>query len=179
MSRGILAGLLLSALTLPGISRSDSAVSIEFNGATFVLKYHKTLRNGVINEYFLPTESVESWTQLISVQWFAELDDHRTAVGDLIKTLLGYNPQARYDAWKSDDGLFTGVDFLTWQGDQYVEFNIFVYRAHSAGRGLVAQQYAARAYGEDRRAFMAGLDALRNEMLEKVMGYRFPEVIAE
>jgi len=179
MSGRLLAGLLLSVFALLGVSRPESPTSIEFDGETFVLKYREALPNGFINEYFLPAESVEAWTRLISVQWFTRLSDHRMAVGDLIKTLLASNPQAKYEAWKSDDGTFTGVDFVVWQDDRYVEFNIFIYRAHPSGNGLLAQQYARRAYGDDRLAFMRDLPRLRQQVLGQVVSYQFPDVIAE
>lgn len=164
---------------MPGIAHSNSAASIEFDGDTFVLKYHKPLPNGFVNEYFLPAESPDSWTKLISVQLFTELADHGAAVRDLIRMLLAYNPQARYEAWKADDGTFTGVDFVTWHDENYVEFNIFIYRSNPTGRGLLAHQYAARAFGDDRAAFLNKLASARGAMLQKVVAFQFPPIVLD
>jgi len=178
MSR--IATVVLASLTLVASSAAAAADSgsITFNGQTYTLQSKNASPNEVLNEYIPTNQTLDAWTHLISVRWFPELNDRKAAVGTLIKTLLAQYPDARYAAWELAEAQSTGVDFVTAEGD-LVEFNIFIYKPHPSGKGLLAHQVALRAYGDDRLPFMQNLRTTRADMLQKVVDFTFPEVIGE
>jgi hypothetical protein len=58
------------------------------------------------------------------------------------------------------------VDFIVWPEDRaFHEFNVFRYGKRDGG-GLVAHQYALRAYGGDATEFLRGLKERRPKLLD-------------
>jgi hypothetical protein len=61
--------------------------------------------------------------------------------------------------------LATMVDFVTWMPDNsFAEFNVFKYSKRQGG-GLVAQQYALRAY-KGITNFLKGLGPVRKRLVD-------------
>lgn len=152
--------------------------SIQFDGETFELSLVQAGPTETINEYRIASDA-ESWRKMVAVRWYPNLNDHEAAVAQLIKVLKAQNPDARYAAWKLNDGSGTGMDFVTWENDSYVEFDIFIYRSNPSGRGLIADQIALRSYGSDQRAFLDKLPETRGRLLELAVKYSFPTIVTE
>lgn len=172
----ILISAIATALLAAVAASAGNVKTIWFDDVEFVLRLTGSACSELVNEY-IPIAESNSWQRLIAVRWFPELLDHRESVGSLIQSVRAHNPMARYSAWQVNGENATGVDFITWQDNSFVEFNVYIYRANQNGTGLIAHQYAMRAYGDDRKTFMESLPEMRQEMIEMVIAYDFPKLV--
>ncbi len=163
----------------PPVSASDDGAeaSVSFQETPFVLKFKNASDSEVVNEYFLAAESPDRWTKMVSVRHFPNINDPETAVGDLVNVIKQENPDAPLEIWNNAETGEVGIDFIVWQGDEIAEFNVFVYKASPTGAGLVAGQYAERAYGDQIEPFLLELKERRMPLVNETLAYSFPEVI--
>ena len=173
--------LVLSLLVVPAVNadppKPSSKDSITFDGQTYVLKSKASRKSVTRNEYILESEPLKTWTKMISVRHIPNLKDNTQVIADLAKILKAHNHDAAYAKFLNKDKTAEGIDFITWQGDKFAEFNIMIYRDSPDGKGLVAQQFAMRAYGKDMIPFLRRLPELRREFFPKVTEYKFPTII--
>lgn len=155
--------LVLSATTLHG----QAAETVTFDGRTLVLASNTSSPGESIREFIPADEELEAWTILASIREFPKLTDPKRAAFDLIRVLRSQNPEAPSDVIENPATGDVIVDFITWPADRaFVEFNIFRYSRSSRG-GLVAQQFALRAY-DDQADFLTRLKSRRPGLIESM-----------
>lgn len=190
--RNVFLAVLVMTVSIPCIGRADEkltsagkkhpANTIEFQGQSLRLAYvaeSPDPNDGrAINEYVPAGESLENWTQLIGIYHYPHQHDIKSVAGQMVKALKASNPLARFQIHESEDGKRVMLDFITWDTKKGItEFNIFIYQKHPQGTGLVAQQYALRAYGQaEGLKFMEGLRETRTKSLEAVSNFTFPDL---
>lgn len=190
--RNVFLAVLVMAVSIPYIGRADEkltsagkknpANTIEFQGQSLRLAYvaeSPDPNDGrAINEYVPVGESLENWTQLIGIYHYPHQHDSKSIAGQMVKALKASNPLARFQIHESEDGKRVLLDFITWDTEKGItEFNIFIYQKHPQGTGLIAQQYALRAYGQaEGLKFMEELRDTRTKSLEAVSNFTFPDL---
>lgn len=139
------------------------AKTLEFDGQTLVLAWEGGEPGSPIREYIPAGETLDHWTHLASIREFASIDDPRALAA---KTLEGVRqtyldtPSTIMEDPTSDD---TIIDFVAWPDDKsFAEYNVFKYSKRPGG-GVIAQQYAVRAYGNVDE-FAKNLIALRERL---------------
>jgi hypothetical protein len=95
-------------------------------------------------------------------------------------------PEVNFAVWRSEEDQRHGVDFIIWDREHTLaEFNLFIYQAHPAGKGLLVHQYAKRAYADknakyDKLAtFMLDMKYTREALLTQVSQFSFPAITTE
>lgn len=167
---------------LVGTTRNSATATIDLQGESFQLAYVAESPNPqdgrAINEYLPSGESLDNWTKLIAVFGYPNHNDGRTLAGQMVQALKATNPLARYQIHESEDGQRIMLDFITWDSDKAItEFNIFIYQKNPNGRGLIANQFALRAYGQEQGLkFMQGLRETRQQSLETITEFEFPQL---
>lgn len=162
--------------------KKTPANTIDFQGQSLRLAYvaeSPDPNDGrAINEYVPVGETLENWTQLIGIYHYPLQHDSKSMAGQMVKSLKASNPLARFQIRESEDGKRVMLDFITWETEKAItEFNVFIFQKNSQGSGLIAQQYALRAYGqEEGLKFMEGLRNTRTKSLEAVSDFDFPEL---
>jgi hypothetical protein len=130
-----------------------------------VLAWQGGTADETVREYVPTGETLESWTKLASIREYPRLDDPRAVAANLVRALRQQNPAAQSAMIENPATGEVIVDFVTWPADRaFVEFNVFKY-ARKPGGGLVAQQYALRAY-QDTTGFLRGLRPVRERLVE-------------
>ena len=190
--RNVFLAVLVMAVSVPCIGRADEVLTsankknpsntIEFQGQSLRLAYvaeSPDPKDGrAINEYVPVGESLENWTQLIGIYHYPHQYDSKSIAGQMVKALNASNPLARFQIRESQDGKRVMLDFITWETEKGItEFNVFIFQKHPEGSGLIAQQYALRAYGQaEGLKFMEDLRDTRNKSLEAVSDFAFPDL---
>lgn len=173
-----IAGFLLAGSHLhaePPVSTSEKTIS--FDGETYALRFKNRNRIEVLNEYIRDSETLKTWTKLIAVRHYPQLTHHTKSVALLAKMLKLQNPDARYAIWTNENETETCIDFLTWQGDEFAEFNVFIYGDSPDGKGLIARQFTMRAYGEEMVPFMRSLKEHRPKIISNAWKFNFPAIV--
>lgn len=176
--RSFAAVLIAIAICTFGQPAKGEKPQLEFEDETYVLAFAQANQFEAINEYIPEAETLEEWTSLIAIRTYAGRKDYRELAGRLVQALKQKNPQARAALHTSPDGKRTMVDFVTWDTEaEITEFNIFIYQLTPDGQGVLAQQYAERAYGEDEGLeFLRELKERRQELLAEIVDFDFPAI---
>lgn len=182
VAAGMVVGTVSADDRLVGTAKTSAPVTVDFQGETFQLAYVAESPNPsdgrAINEYLTNGETLDNWTKLIAVFGYPNLNDGREHARNMVRALKVSNPQARYQIHESEDGQRVMLDFITWDAEKSItEFNIFIYQKSPDGRGLIANQFALRAYGQEQGLrFMEGLRETRRQSLESVSDFEFPKL---
>lgn len=162
--------LAIVALVVSVTSAASAAESLEFDGQTLELAYQARENKEAIREFIPRGETLETWTKLAAIRDYADHDDPAAMVAAVVRGIREKYPEAPYKVLvnkKSGDAI---VDFLLWPEDEsFTEFNVFRYSKGPRG-GLVSQQYALRAYGNDTKAFLTGLRPQREKLVTLMSG---------
>ncbi len=161
--------LLMSGLLILGLSAlvcsAQAQSAVLFDGTKFIQAFHKSEDSQTITEFLPEGEELKSWNRLTSIRTFPKLTEPRTAAAGLLRAVREYNPDAKSIMVENPKNGDVIIDFLTWPRDQsFVEFNIFRYT--KKGRGLLMEQYAQRAYGNDARDFLIKLKTERQRLVD-------------
>ena len=125
-------------------------------GATTVERWREFVPDG---------EPIARWTRLASIREYPTHPDPKALAMGLLQALKKQNPEAPSSIIQHPATGEVIVDFITWPPDRaFTEFNLFRYGKRDGG-GVVAQQYALRAYG-DAGDFLRGLKAERKRLVE-------------
>jgi hypothetical protein len=138
---------------------------VRFDGKTFGLAWENSKPDEIVKEYIPDGEKIESWTKLASTREYPKFNDPMALASKLLETLKKQNSKAPSSMVQNQKTGEVMVDFIAMSPDSsFVEFNIFKYGPRSGG-GVVAQQYALRAY-TDIPTFLRGLKPERVRLLE-------------
>jgi hypothetical protein len=157
--------LWLSAVLQAQEPAAATPKSVQFDGQTFMLASDQPTKTGSIEEFLLPGQAFTSWTKLAAIHHFPLDVDPALSTAELAQTVHQNNPQAQTLVMNNSATGDSLIDFVTWptsdpNGIAYIEFDVFKYQKLRAG-GLVAYQYALRAYGKDGAAFLKTLKTER------------------
>lgn len=181
-----LIGMILPLVILTGASAQQvtpnkitEPIVVEFRQQTFKLAYAdqgKDPRNPqIINEYLTADETLENWTKLIAVFEYPNQSEIEAIPARMIQLLEKQNPLTRHAIHQSPDKKRLMVDFVTWNDRSVTEFNIFIFEKNPRGAGIIAHQYAERAYGDEQGAdFLRNLRDRRPKLLEEIGDLQFP-----
>lgn len=160
MSRVIvLASMILAA------GLCHAADSIEFDGQSLELASQAAENDDSIQEFIPKGEKLDSWTKLAAIRVQADLDDPAATVKGMARDLRKRYPKSPFKVMVNKQAGEAMIDFVVWPDDaSFAEFNVFRYAKHPRG-GLLAQQYALRAYGDDTEPFLKGLGPVRKRLV--------------
>jgi len=155
------AGTIHAEDTAPGDAASDSAkATVEFNGETLTLAWEdKDVFGDTIKEFIPADQTLDNWTRLAAAFEYPKIDDPREFAEGMVEQLTKDNPKTEYELLVNSESGEVILDFVAYPEDgSYAEFDVFQYRKKDGG-GLVAYQYALRAYGDAKEQFVTALDA--------------------
>ena len=140
--------------------------TIQFDGQTLQLAFEGNDPGATIKEFVPAGEKLDSWTKLAAIREFDDLNDpvaYGVATVAELKKKYPLSPSSLIENPKTGGVI---VDFVVWPEDAlFAEFNVFMYEKR-AGGGLISQQYALRAYGDDSKAFLKNLRPVRERLVE-------------
>lgn len=141
--------------------------SLTFDGQTLNLAWQGGTPDAPIYEYVPAGETLDHWTHLASIREYHSLHDVKQLAENTIEMVKQNYPGAPSQSVDNPHGNETIIDFLvSAPDDSFVEYNIFKYAKREAG-GIVAQQYALRAYGDDK-SFLKDLSATRDRLINEM-----------
>ena len=167
MTARVLAALLFAAVAsvahaldaLPGVR------AIAFDGKRLVQADEGKTAVERWREFLPLGDKFERWTVLASIREYPGHADPKALAGELVRALKRSTPDAPMSILEHPGSGDVLVDFITWPPDRaFVEFNLFRYGKRDGG-GVVAQQYALRAYG-DASDFLRRLKSERPKLLD-------------
>ena len=143
--------------------------TIEFDGNTLELAWQNRDQRGDTIQEFVPAgQTLDSWTKLAAYYEYPGIDEAKELVSAIVKKLNERTPRGPAAILENEETGELILDFVVWPEDNsYVEFNIFKYSKRPEG-GLVAQQYALRAYGNDAEEFLKALRPIRERTIEEM-----------
>jgi hypothetical protein len=148
------------------VNPSAGVEAVSFDGQMLPLAWQASDKR--IREYLPEGQKLDSWTSLASIREYPGIDDHRAVVGNLVRQLKQRTPPAPVGLIENPTTGEVIVDFVVWPDDgAFVEFNLFKYGAREEG-GIVAQQYALRAYGDKAEEFLRGLKPVRQRLISEM-----------
>ena len=176
--RSFVAVLLACCFATACLAADPQKPRIEFQEETYELAFAQANQFEAINEYIPEEETLEEWSSLIAIRTYAGRKDYRELAGRLVQALKQKNPLAKAAIHTSPDGKRSMVDFVTWDIEAEVtEFNVFIYQLTPDGQGVLAQQYAERAYGkEEGLELLRELKERRPKLLAEVGEFKFPTI---
>lgn len=140
--------------------------TIQFDGQTLELAFEGNDPGATIKEFIPAGEKLDAWTKLAAIREFDNLDDpvaYGVATVEELKKKYPLSPSSLIENPKTGSVI---VDFVVWPEDAaFAEFNVFLYEKR-AGGGLISQQYALRAYGDNAEEFLKNLRPLRERLVE-------------
>lgn len=174
----LLIGILVVNASLCAAADAESETSVlpletvEFDGQVMPLAWQNDKDGESIREYIPRDETLEHWTHLASIREYPSLNDPTQLGLALVETLKQRDPETPHAIVRNEETGDVVVDFVVWpeeesEGDtQFVEFNVFKYSVRPEG-GVVAQQYAVRAY-DDAVEFLQNLGPLRERVVKEM-----------
>jgi hypothetical protein len=161
----LLVVLLLAASHAFALDALPGARAITFDGTRLVHAAEGTTPVERWREFVPQGEKVDRWTKLASIREYPTHDDPKALAGELVRTLKKRYPDAPSSILENKSTGEVIVDFIAWPADRaFTEFNVFRYGRRDGG-GVVAQQYALRAYG-DATVFLQGLKGQRKRVVD-------------
>jgi hypothetical protein len=144
--------------------------TVTFDDHKLVLAYEARDEDGDAIKEFIPAdEDLDSWTRLAAIRVHADLDDPQEFGEQMVKELEQRKPPAEYALMENER---TGDVVLTFlispEDESFVEFNVFKYQKRAEG-GLLSEQYALRAYGDDVEKFTSELTPEKRLLLVGLM----------
>jgi hypothetical protein len=156
--------LMLGAVVI-GVGAVEAADSLEFDGHSLGLASQAGENDQSIQEFIPKGETLDAWTKLAALRRQADLDDPAAMAKQMAKGLRKRYPKAPFKVMVNKKAGEAMIDFVVWPDDgSFAEFNVFRYAKHPRG-GLLSQQYAVRAYGDDSVAFLKGLRPVRERLV--------------
>ncbi len=152
-------------------TENQSKESVEFDGETLTLAWEGGVPTDPIKEYIPADQDLETWTKLASIRIHSDLNDPEQIVAAVASELKKQNPRYPSDYQVDPETGAVVIEFVMWPGEgvageaDFVEYNVFKYERRPEG-GLVAQQYALRAYRGDVVDFLRGLDPVKKRLRE-------------
>lgn len=157
--------LLMLGATIIGAAAIEAADSLDFDGHSLELTSQARENDDSIQEFIPKGETLENWTKLAAIREQSELDDPATTAKGMAKDLRKQYPKSPFKVMVNKKAGEAMIDFVVWPEDgSFAEFNVFRY-AKRPGGGLLSQQYALRAYGDDSLAFLKGLGPVRERLV--------------
>lgn len=179
MQRSLLMLALFLGVTTPCLaddsteeSTASSTPAVSFAGETLSLAYRDANDYSSILEFIPQGQTLETWTRLAGVFVYDEINDPEQMAEGMIEEFKKRSPEVPYELRRDEKTGDLILDFMIWNPDTtgdnqlFVEYDIFKYSKRPGG-GLVAQQYALRAY-EDIKSFVDKLPEVKQQLLDEM-----------
>jgi hypothetical protein len=155
---------------------SAEPAAFDFGGEHFVKKFDASKPPNAQVEFGLPGESIEAWTQLVTLHAFPNGgNDAMRAAANLADLIRQRYPTAKYKVINNPKTSEAIIDFLLPVPESaMMEFNVFKYAP--AGDGLVALQFARRVKLGEIDA--QELSAIRQRAIKEMADYEMGPVKA-
>jgi hypothetical protein len=146
------------------------APAFSFDGQTFVRVSMTPTKTGFMEEYLPVGQALSHWTAMASIHHLnTAVADPVAATHAVADAVRRANPDAQILIMNNAATGNALVDFVTWPvggagNPPFFEYDICKYRKASDG-GLIAFQYARRAYGADEQPFVQNLKTERQRLL--------------
>jgi hypothetical protein len=158
---------LLSVAAGNAAESTTAPKSLLFDNQTLDLAWQGGTKDAPIYDYIPTGETLDHWTHLASIREYHSLDNVKQLAENTIEMVKQSYPGAPWQSVDNPNGNETIIDFLvSAPDDSFVEYNVFKYAKREAG-GIVAQQYALRAYGDDK-SFLKDLSATRDRLINEM-----------
>ena len=140
---------------------------VKFAGKQLNLAWQSENPELPVAEFIPEGETLEKWTHLASIRRFPEIGDAQGLAKMTVEQVAEQYPGAPTNIQNDPKGNDAVIEFVVnAPDDSFAEYNLFKY-AKDADGGVIAEQYALRTYG-DRKAFMDGLTARRQKLLDEM-----------
>lgn len=164
---------------------SDQHQILSFDQDSYFLQYsiRAPLTGGYINEYLREGEELKRYTKMLAVHHYPRMNMSPSQAAKRLGTLVKQsNPQANYSTMENKESNEAIVDFFTWSETSeniIAEFNIFRYKKHPQGQGLIAYQFVFRNYGDNFQKYAEEFKENRQKWIKLVITSPFPSIIEE
>lgn len=147
----------------------DAPQEVTFDGQKMNLAWQGGEEGAPIYEYLPEGETLEQWKHLASIREWDAIDDAKELAANTEKTVKESYPGAPTQLIENPETGDTILDFIVGPEDgSFAEYNVFKYSQRDGG-GVVAEQYALRAYGkQDIEAFLKKLPEVRSRVLDEM-----------
>ena len=158
---------------------------VEFNGTEMFLAWSKEQSKTLYRQQFmLPDERIEEFSQLLDFSYFTKEIDIELAVRQKVESVQKRQETDRYakvNVTESPDGSEYIVDYYISEapenGTSYVEYNIYRFKNIPKGndKHFLILSYIKRELG-DLRSANRNLSRQRDEMMSAMIEYKIPEI---
>lgn len=153
--------------TPPGKASLQTQEHVEFDGHKLVLAFEDKNEALFLKEYIPEGETLEKWTKLAAFFEYPQQNEP-SVISDAIVSRLkekdaSVEKRLHVLHHKQTDDVI--LDFITFPDDfSFAEFNVFRFSKRPGG-GVIAHQFAMRAYGEESTPFVKGLKKVRERLV--------------
>jgi hypothetical protein len=148
--------------------------SVLFDGKMFVLKFVDQTRVVDLNEYYLPNEGPENWTQLLSVSVYKTGATPAAMARNMEQGLLLQHADAPHESVAAPDGNSALFMCVNWVGDRQTGSEFSVFRLQKHPNGVLGYQVSLRPY--QAKIGIAEYKALKDRWAQKIQEGRWPDV---
>lgn len=170
----ILKLLLLVLIVLSNV-KVASAQNILWDKKEYELQFVGVSSGNYINEYVLPSQTLQNWTNIITVHYFPSTPNP----SDYIASYMAYVSESKSHyliSYMPDANLFSYG--LVSQKGPYIEYNVLKAEKAKEG-GIRVLQFGHKYKYKDEEGFKAALERSRKYNLKYVnllQGMAFPEI---
>ena len=159
---------------------------LNFDGKSYNLKWTSKVDNYYIQEYLTENDSLNNFTEMISLFVLNESVSVEDAIQMKIQELEEFkktDPVCNYAVTFGPNKTGTVVDFLRGESiadmATLVEFNVYRYKQIKIGKNkkaILVYAFSKRATGSDMVPFLTSLKEERLLFIEKVLSVELPEI---
>jgi hypothetical protein len=168
------------------VDRLGITASLKFDNKAYNLSWasHPSA-NYYKQEYMQPGEDADKYKSMLMVEAAKGPVTPKTAMDSKIAELkeMGFtNPFISYENFSLPEKGEYILDFVITQNSAdnksalIAERNVYRYKSLPNNGGVMLFAISVRTYGADTKSFLANLKTGRNDLVDKVKSYSFPEV---
>ena len=158
------------------ISGGKMKQSLPFDGKMFILKFIDQTKIVDLNEYYLPNEQPENWTQMLSVTFYKTPLTPAAMAKNMERGLLEQHPDAPHEYTTAPDG---SVLFfcLNWARDRRTDSEFSIFRFQKRSNGVLGYQASFRPF--QAKISLDDYKALRDRWIKKIQVGQWPDVMMQ
>ncbi len=130
---------------------------LSFDGETYLKAFEDRTATGELAEYLRKGDRIERWEKILGLYEFVVPGGPQAFAEAMAANIRKGRPGAKCTLRRDPRDGSVLLAFVTWPSDgSYAEFNVWKFRPADRGEGVLALQYARRAY-RDVEKFLADL----------------------
>lgn len=156
------------------------AESLVFNKETYELQYASPTSEGYINEYVRPTQSVNNWTNLVTVHYFPKQKSAEDYINNFL--FLINQSETMYGIINFPDKKLISFGIIgTEKNGGYIEYNV-LRCDEGVLKGLKVIQFAHKYKFSDEESFKKAVERSKKynmKYVNSLLNLSIPEIVKE